>query len=89
MLKSKELVQELANEEHKKWARFMRYVLSKCDRDSGGNFIVPARFVYKWIKQGISPFDALEDTEREKYKIEARKTLQIISRHFLKSQDEK
>ena len=89
VLKSKELVSELANEEHKKWARFMRYILSKCDRDKSGNFIIPANFVFKWIKQGVSQFDALEDRDKEKYKIEARKTLQIISRHFIKSQEEK
>ncbi len=89
MLKSKELISELAIEEHRKWTRFMRHLFSKCDQDGAGNFILPAKYVYKWIQQGVSQFDALEEKEKEKYHIEARKTLQIISRHFLNAQDEK
>lgn len=87
MLKNKELVSSLAVEEHRKWARWIRYIFNQCEKDDHGNFIVPAKYVYEWIRLGVSEFEDLEIQDQEKYRIEARKTLEVVSKHFIKSQD--
>ncbi len=87
MLKNKELIGNLAVEEHLKWARWIRYIFNKCEKDEQGNFIVPAKYVYEWIRLGVSEFEDLDAQDQEKYRIEARKTLQVISNHFIKNQD--
>lgn len=87
-LKEKYLIETLASEEHQKWSRWIRYIFSKCKQDKEGNMIIPAYYVYSWIRKGTGNYNELEDNDKNHFKIEARNTLKIVNTHLF-SKDKK
>ncbi len=85
-IKEKYLIEDLALEEHRKWSRWMRHLLSRCKQDKEGNMIIPAHYVYQWIKTGATSYENLEEKEKANYKIEARNTFKIVTKYLFQKE---
>lgn len=59
------LIEHLASAEHVSWARWMAYLLSKCERHEDGSATIPAWAVAGWQRQVETPYAQLSGQERQ------------------------
>ena len=67
-LRSEELLEQLADLEHDRWSRWMKYLFS--------NWTLPN--IARWKQQMITPYSGLPEHSKESDRKEARKTLKVI-----------
>lgn len=69
--KEREAIEVFANLAHKQWSGWMKYLFSKGEKNSNGDFIIDAAFVQRWERQCSTQYDALSEPEKESDRIEA------------------
>lgn len=78
------LAEALADKEHASWARWMKYLFSRCEPliGSGGALIIPAELVERWQRQAETPYAELSEREKQSDREEVVHILPIIYSHF-------
>ena len=81
-----DIIDELADIEHDRWAHWQRYMHSKCERRGDGALVIPPDFVRHWERQIVTPYCELSEKEKESDREQVRKYLPTIvnalSDHF-------
>lgn len=67
-----------ANIEHDRWARWQKYMFSKCQRLNGGVLTIPEELVKRWFRQIETPYSDLSEEEKESDRKETRNYLPLI-----------
>lgn len=73
-----EIIDELANIEHIRWAHWQRYLHKKCKRQLDGSLVIPADLAKQWQRQIDTPYQALSEAEKESDRDQVRKYLTTI-----------
>lgn len=80
-------LEELADYAHDAWSRWMKHLFGKCILKNVDNFaelkmMIPKEFVDRWQRQLTTDYKNLPEPEKESDRKEARKMLEIITRHI-------
>ena len=70
-------VEKLAAVEHDGWARWQKYLFSKCKKGEDGSMIIPKEYVERWQRQVATKYEDLSDEEKESDRKEVRKFLAV------------
>lgn len=77
-----ELVEELAQVEHARWAHWQRYVHSQCDQLPDGRLAIPVHLVERWERQIETPYGQLSEEEKESDREQVARVLPILATFF-------
>lgn len=77
-----ELLERLAEAEHRRWSHWQKYMHSKSERQADGSLLIPADLVLQWERQFGTQYDELSEKEKECDREQVRKYLPIILRAF-------
>lgn len=81
------LIEQLADKEHASWARWMKYLFSKCNRDeTTGALVIPEPLIWRWQRQADIPYTELTEREKQYDRDEVAHILPIIYKHFREKQ---
>jgi len=72
------LRERLADLEHDRWARWQKYLHSKCERNLDGSLTIPAGYVKQLTRQIETPYPRLSEAELDSDRREADRTLAVI-----------
>jgi len=78
----KELVEILANIEHKRWAGWQSYLHSLCVKNDDGSLTIPAERVKWWEDEINTKYIDLTEKLKQYDRNEVTKTLSAISHYF-------
>lgn len=78
-----DLRERRADEEHARWARWHRYLVSRCTANPDGSLTIPAWAVERWGRQADTPYAQLSEREKDSDRSEADRTLAIFGRPAL------
>ena len=85
-----ELIEQLADKEHASWARWMKYLFSKCAvRDAGyGSWecCIPSDLVERWKRQAYTPYEKLSEQEKQSDRDEVAHILPIIEEYKIQEE---
>jgi len=86
----RDLIEQLADLEHDRWSRWMKYLLSKCEIvKTTGEVIIPKWAVVRWTRQLNTPYSELSEREKESDREEARDVLELPAiKHMLELEEE-
>ena len=79
-----QLREELADQEHERWSRWMRYLFDKCLPGRNGDLIIPVQSIRHWQRQIDTPYSELSEKEKDSDRKEADNTLRLLE-PFLKA----
>ena len=86
----KDLRETLAAAEHERWSGWMRHMFRKCKSTSGlymsagpPDAIIPGKWVERWMRQMDTPYEDLNESEKNSDRKEVDMTLAIVSDHLL------
>jgi hypothetical protein len=68
----------LADLEHDRWSRWMKYQFSKGTFNDDGSWTMPAESVERWKRQMETPYADLTESEKDSDRREADKTLKVL-----------
>lgn len=71
-------VEQGADLEHDRWARWQKYMFSKCSSLPTGELIIPASLVQRWFSQIERPYSKLSEDEKESDRKETRNYLPLL-----------
>lgn len=77
-LGSAELIERLADAEHRRWAHWQQYLHDQCEHQEDGSLIIPAHLVQRWTTQIQTPYANLSPEEQESDKDQVRQYLPLI-----------
>lgn len=77
-INSSELMEVLADIEHKRWSGWQEYLHSLCVKNEDGSLTIPKERVDWWNKEIETPYCDLEERLKEYDRDEVRKTLSAI-----------
>lgn len=75
----KELMEQLADIEHQRWADWQKHVHSKCGVDVHGNLIIPMALVDRWEEQIFAKYEDLSEEDKEKDRVQVRRYLPLFT----------
>lgn len=75
-----EFVEKAAALEHARWARWQRYLFTKCIPTTGGALVIPQPLVERWIKQIETPYERLSEEEKESDREQVREYLPLVKK---------
>lgn len=70
--------EELANDEHDRWSRWMKHLFSKGKKNEDGSFTINKESVKRWEDQMKTDYKNLSKAEKDSDRNEADKTINII-----------
>ena len=71
--------ERLADQEHERWSRWMKYLFSLCyAMVDDGALVIPANSVKHWQRQIDTPYAELSEKEKDSDRKEADNTLRIV-----------
>lgn len=73
-----ELLDEVAAKAHDIWARWMKYLFSKCKEDAHGDMFIPDEFIVRWKRQLETTYEELPEEEKESDREIAKEYLVVI-----------
>ena len=73
-----QVIEELADIEHERWAHWQRYMHSRGTRQADGSLLLPARLVAQWETQIATAYETLSEKEKESDREQVRKYLPTI-----------
>ncbi|MBR0684435.1 hypothetical protein JQ594_00785 [Bradyrhizobium manausense] len=73
-----ELIEALADAEHKRWSHWQRYLHSKCERQTDGSLLIPADLAARWQRQMDTDYSNLSEAERKSDRDQVRLYLPIV-----------
>lgn len=59
-----EMIDYLADIEHRRWADWQRYLHDQCDQQEDGSLVIPAQLVARWNRQIETPYTDLPNVEK-------------------------
>ena len=65
ILSRPDVLDQLADIEHERWAHWQRFVHDNCQEQEDGSFVIPADMVHRWERQIKTPYSQLTEAERE------------------------
>ena len=68
-----DVMEDLADIEHKRWAGWQEYLHSKCSRKKSGGLTIPDDLVKRWERQIKTPYKDLSEKEKESDRKEVRR----------------
>jgi len=74
------LYEQLAAQEHERWAHWMTYLFSRGTFNADGTWTMPAWAVDRWQRQAATPYRELSEPEKDSDRAEAAKTLALLRR---------
>jgi len=77
-LETKDIIEDLADQEHDSWARWMEHLFNKSEKNKDGTVTIPKDKVDRWERQMKTDYDDLSNKEKESDKKEVRKFIKII-----------
>jgi hypothetical protein len=77
-----ELMEKLASIEHERWADWQKYVFSKCEVLIDGSTMIPKWAVEQWTRQIHTPYEQLNEKEKESDRKEVRRYLPLIHSQY-------
>ena len=77
-MENKNLIELLANYEHDRWARWQKYLFSKCIKNDDGSLTIPKEYVNRWNRQINTDYNDLSIEEQLSDKKEAIKIIEIV-----------
>jgi predicted alpha/beta hydrolase len=80
------IVEELAAEEHRRWAHWQKHLHSVCINEEDGSLRIPVRFVKKWERQIQLEYHDLADSEKASDREQVARYLPIIVRALTSSE---
>lgn len=72
------ILEQLAAQEHQRWAHWQSYLHSVCTKDPDGSLRIPPKLVDKWEHQIYTKYNDLSDSEKESDREQVRKYLALI-----------
>jgi hypothetical protein len=73
------LREALAATQHAIWAHWTKYQFSVCVKNEDGSLTIPADKVERWTRQVNTDYSGLTDKEKESYRHQADKTVEVIN----------
>jgi hypothetical protein len=64
---------------HKVWARWIKYLFSKCVKNNDGTLTIPSDLVLKWKRQSLTRYCDLEKAETDSDRKLADEYLSLLS----------
>lgn len=77
------LIEVVADEQHKIWAHWMKYLFSVCSETDDGSMLIPKEKVDRWQRQMWTPYADLTDAEQESDRHQALKVLPALNNIML------
>ena len=74
----KERITNLANYAHNAWSGWMKYLFSKNTLNQDGSFTIPKDLVERWVRQSLTPYSSLSESEQKSDIEEANKIMLIL-----------
>ena len=75
----KKIIEQLADLEHTRWSVWQKYLHSKCNVNSFAELVIPYGYVQNLERLIKTPYCELTEKEKESDRVEARKTLALLS----------
>ena len=73
-----ELLEELADVQHKIWSHWMVYLFGRCRGNQDGTLTIPADLVTRWKRQMATDYADLSEREKESDRNVARDVMDIL-----------
>ena len=77
----KEAMEDLADQEHDSWARWMEHLFKKSKKNPDGTVTIPKSKVDRWERQMKTDYEDLSNKEKESDRKEVRKFVKIMKDH--------
>ena len=77
-LDPKDFMEDLADQEHDSWSRWMEHLFSKSEENPDGTVTIPKDKVERWKRQMKTDYKKLSPSEKESDRKEVRKFIKII-----------
>jgi hypothetical protein len=77
----KEAMEDLADQEHDSWARWMEHLFKKSKKNKDGTVTIPKSKVDRWERQMKTDYEDLSNKEKESDRKEVRKFVKIMKKH--------
>ena len=74
----KERITNLANYAHNAWSGWMKYLFSKNTLNQDGSFTIPKDLVERRVRQSLTPYSSLSESEQKSDIEEANKIMLIL-----------
>lgn len=74
-----QIIDDLADIEHERWAHWQQYLHDKCLRQPDGSLLIPPNLVINWERQISTPYGELSEEEKESDREQVRKYLPTIA----------
>lgn len=76
----KEFVEKGAEIEHERWAKWQKYLHSKCYKTTSTNYdlVIPIKLVEQWERQIATPYSELTEPEKESDRDQVRPYIPLI-----------
>ena len=77
-MNEKEIIEIMARVEHERWAKWQKYLHSKCTVYRNGTVSFPHDLFRHWERQIKTPYSELSEREKEMDREEARTTMKAL-----------
>ena len=74
-----ELIELLADYEHKRWSKWQSYLFSKIIKNEDGSVTIPKELVERWNRQINTDYSCLSETEKDSDRNCAKKLIKILN----------
>lgn len=79
-LETKDIIEDMADQEHDSWARWMEHLFKKSEKNKDGTVTIPKDKVDRWERQMKTDYKNLSNKEKESDRKEVRKFIKIIKK---------
>ena len=77
-----DFIEKGADLEHNRWARWQKYLFSKCTKNEDGTLTIPRWAVERWSREIDTPYSELSEEQKESDRKEVRKYLPLSHQIF-------
>lgn len=74
-----ELIELLADYEHKRWSKWQSYLFSKSIKNDDGSVTIPKELVERWNRQIKTDYSCLSETEKDSDRNCAKELIKILN----------
>lgn len=74
-----EVMEILADEAHKRWSHWQKYLHSKCVKNPDGSLTIPASLVERWERQIATDYKDLSEKEKDSDREQARNVFTALA----------
>lgn len=78
VLESAQVMEQLADIEHERWAHWQQYVHDQCERQDDGSLVIPADLAERWQVQIETRYAELSEREKDSDREQVRRYLPYV-----------